>query len=313
MKKTIVSMLAAIAMFSSSFFAFADEDVFIWPGKKGPGSENVKAELEVVERSSDPAVKNRAVMGITEPYYTVFKAENSNGAGIVICPGGAYARVTVDIEGADIAKAYNAAGYTVFVLAYRLPCDGHENASLVPLQDAQRALRMIRSRASEYGISPDKIGIMGFSAGGHVAASLGTRYDEKAYEPKDDIDSISARPDFMILIYPVITMLDPYAHKGSRKALLGEKPKKKDMKAASCELLVTEDTPKSFIACAANDGSVPPAGNAFAFYNALLEKKVPAEIHTFNEKNHGFGLQKIKGSEIGWQNISITWLDCYVK
>ena len=309
--KKILAVFVTLAIFST---AFAQETIYLWPEKIAPGSKNVKVEHEIDERSSNPEVHHdRAEMGITEPYMTLFKAENPNGAAVLIIPGGAYQRVVYDVEGADRAKLYNENGYTVFVLNYRLPGDGHEEGSYAPLADAQRAIRIIRKNAVEYGINPEKIGVMGSSAGGHLASCLGTKYDTKIGTRIDEIDDINARPDFMILCYPVITMSDEGTHAGSRKVLLGEKPKKKAKLEFSTDLLVTDKTPPSFIVLSQNDGSVKPFYNGVAFAQKLSEHKIPYELHIYQDGKHGFKTKDDKATCKDWQEASLKWLNAYVR
>ncbi len=306
--------ILAAAVFCAVVAALsAQENVYLWPKKTGPGSEKVKVEQQTIERSKLPDHQNRAITGITQPFFTVFKPAAPNGRGILLCPGGAYQRIVIDFEGLDIVKGYTDAGYTVFILNYRLPSDGHKNASTVPLADAQRAIRLIKENAESYGVLPFRIGVMGFSAGGHVAASLATRYDEETYKKVDKADEQSAKPAFSILIYPVITMTDPYTHAGSRKALLGEKPTQEEIDAASCEKHVTASTPMTFIVCAEDDTSVKPVGNAFAFYQACMDARVKAELHVFPESGHGFGIVNAEGTCKQWQQYSINWLQTYQK
>ncbi|MBQ9207448.1 MAG: alpha/beta hydrolase [Treponema sp.] len=307
-------ILAAVVAMVVSFTAFAQETIYLWPQKVAPGSKNVKIEHEIDERSANPEEHHdRAEMGITEPYMTLYKAENPNGAAILIAPGGAYQRVVYDVEGSDRAKLYCENGYTVFVLNYRLPGDGHDEGAYAPLADAQRAIRIIRSKAGEYGIDPKKIGVMGSSAGGHLASCLGTKYNEKIGTKVDEIDDVDARPDFIILCYPVITMSDEGTHTGSRKVLLGEKPKKKAKLAFSTELLVTEKTPPSFIVLSQNDGSVKPFYNGVAFAQKLSEKKVPYELHIYQDGKHGFKTKDVHATCKDWQLASLNWLNAYIK
>ena len=309
MKKILV---AAFSFACSLAGLFSQEKIFLWPGDTAPGSKNVKVAHEIVERSKVEGVHNRAEMGITQPYMTMYKASNPNGAAIIIAPGGAYQRVVYDVEGGDRAKLYCDNGYTVFVLNYRLPGDGHDEGSYAPLADAQRAIRIVRGNAEKYGIDPAKIGVMGSSAGGHLASCLGTMYDEKIGSKVDALDDVSARPDFMMLCYPVITMQDGICHEGSRKVLIGEKPKKKLKNAFSTDLLVNEKTPLTFIALSQNDGSVKPFYNGVAFAKKLSEKGVPYELHIFQDGKHGFKTDDSKATCNDWQKLSLDWLNAYV-
>ena len=318
MKKLITMALAACLLMGAS----AQEKVYLWPNKKGPGSEKVKVTQETIERSKVPGHENRAVSGVTEPYFEVFKPASSASntkKSILIIPGGAYARVVIDTEGYDYVKGYTDAGYTAFVLTYRTPNDGHKNADLVALQDAQRAMRLIRAHADEYGIAAFGIGVMGSSAGGHVAASLATRFKEETYKAVDNADKddkgewVSAKPSFQILVYPVITMQDNGTHAGSRKALLGDKPDKKAKDAASCELLVNGATPLAFVVCATDDKSVNPYANAIAYWKAMSDKGAKCELHIFPESGHGFGVLNAYGTAAKWQQMSIDWMKTYLK
>lgn len=318
MKKLVAAALVG-CLFAGALCA--QEKVYLWPNKKGPGSEKVKVTQEVSERSKIPNHQNRVVSGVTEPYFEVFKpAAGVAGTkkSILVIPGGAYARVVIDTEGYDYVKGYTDAGYTVFVLTYRTPNDGHKNNDLVALQDAQRAVRMIRANADKYGVSAFGVGVMGSSAGGHVAASLATRFKEETYKAVDAVDKdakgewVSAKPAFQILVYPVITMQDKGCHAGSRKALLGEKPDQKAKDAASCEMLVTGATPPAFVVCAADDKSVNPYANAVAYWNAMSAKGSKCELHIFPESGHGFGVLNAYGTASKWQQLSIDWMKTYL-
>lgn len=279
----------------------------LWPGE-APGSAGLAVQEQLVERSEDPATfKDRAVSGITLPTLTVCRPEKPNGLAMLVAPGGGYQRIVVDKEGLEIAEWLNALGITVFLLKYRLPGEGHANGSEVFLQDAQRAMRLIRANAIRFGISPMRVGAMGFSAGGHVVASLGTRFDAKVYEPVDAVDGNSARPDFMVLGYPVITMDATYAHAGSRQNLLGETPSAETVKLHSAEFNVTPQTPPCFIVLPDDDTSVP-AENSVRFYFALRRGGVRCEMHIYQQGGHGFGIRLAKGPVRGWTRLCEDWL-----
>src|SRR6185437_3191205 len=197
------------------------ETVPLWR-RTPPGGEGVHLTLNLMERSPQPDVfHDRFVTDIQTPLLTVFRPDKPDGSALLVAPGGGYRRVVIDNEGFDIGHRFNGSGVTVFVLRYRLPAEGWANGPDVPLQDAQRAMRLIRGRAADFAIDPGRVGVLGFSAGGHLAASLLTRSDEPAYKPVDDFDALSARPDFAGLAYPVISMIPPVAHPGSREKLLG--------------------------------------------------------------------------------------------
>ena len=226
---------------------------------------------------------------------------------MLIAPGGGYVRIVIDKEGVEAARRLNASGVTVFMLRYRLPAEGWANAKDVPLQDAQRAMRIVRTSAQKFNIDPNRIGVMGFSAGGHVAASLATRPYDAVYKPVDEFDAQDARPAFACLMYPVVTMTNG-AHPGSRTKLLGTNPTDAQIAAYSCEKLVTPQTPPSFICFAADDDVVPPMANGMAMFRALRDAKVPAEMHVFEKGGHGFGLRLAKGKPAAvWPELFLHW------
>ncbi|MCF6313269.1 MAG: alpha/beta hydrolase [Verrucomicrobiales bacterium] len=227
-----------------------------------------------------------------QPFVDIYLADEKirNGAAVVVCPGGGYGGLALDHEGKQIAEFYNTFGVTAFVLHYRL--GSHDYHFPTQLADVQRALRLVRSQAETYQIDPHRIGVMGFSAGGHLASMAATKFDEKAYPASDAIDQASARPDFAVLCYPVITMDSEFTHKGSRKNLLGA-DKNDDPKAAkhvSSELNITDQTPPTFLFHTDQDNAVP-AENSVRFYLALRQHKIPAELHIYQKGPHGVGLQ----------------------
>lgn len=291
---------------SISLMGYAQpKEIALWPAV-APYSEGLALTEAVQNRGTDAWI-DRAITKISAPSIMMFPPAKPNGFAVLICPGGAYARVVVDKEGYDVARWFNSFGVTAFVLKYRLPAEGHAQPSLVPLSDAQRALRTIRKNAAEWKINPDRIGVMGFSAGGHLAASLGTLYEKKAYARVDDVDDLSARPDFMILMYPVISLEDDITHVDSRKVLIGETPTAELKKELSLEQQVTANTPKAFIALADDDSGVNPE-NSIRFYQALKKAKVPCELHIFREGGHGFGLAKALWPTNQWTTLCQNWL-----
>ena len=228
----------------------------------------------------------------------------ANGTAIVIFPGGSYAGLSMENEGSSIAKAFNGIGVTAFLVKYRLPSDDiMVDKTIGPLQDAQQAILMVRKHVAEWGIKADKIGIIGFSAGGHLASTEGTHFDKVVI---DDKDNISVRPDFMVLLYPVISM-GPMAHAFSRENLLGKTPSAEKLELYSNEKQVTANTPPTFIA-QAEDDDVVPVQNALLFYDALLKAKVKAEMHIFQAGGHGFGLDNPKSKD-KWFDWCKNWLD----
>jgi acetyl esterase/lipase len=263
---------------------------------------------EIIERSKDPAVKDRAVVGIVRPTLELWKPEKPNGAAVVVLPGGAYQRVVVDKEGLEMGQSLSQDGLTVFVLTYRLPGGGHAQAREVALQDAQRAVRLVRKNAAGWGLDANRIGVMDFSAGGHVAASLGTKYDRKVYDPVDDADALSARPDFLALIYPVISMETGVTHDVSRQELIGAEPSAAAIEEYSLDKQVRPDMPPTFLLHADDDPAVSPE-NSIRFYRALRVNKVPAELHIFRKGEHGFGLRFTKGLPVAvWPELYVAWV-----
>jgi pectinesterase len=242
---------------------------------------------------------------VSNPTLTIFKPAKPNGKAVIICPGGGYLYLTIDKEGKKVAEEMNRWGITAFVLKYRLPDDTTNiDKSLAPLQDAQQAIRLIRSNAKEWGINKDQIGIMGFSAGGHVAATAATHFNFKADE--FNADTTSVRPDFAILIYPVISFDSNITHKGSRNNLIGAKPTLDKTVLFSNELQVTKNTPASFLVHAGDDGSVP-VENSIRYYQACIKNKVPAEMHLYPKGGHGFGMYN-KTTDDNWMERLKLWL-----
>ena len=233
---------------------------------------------------------------------------NATGQAVIICPGGGYVTLSYNWEGTDVAKLLNAKGITAIVLKYRLP-NSKTNIvpNLSPLMDAKRAIRMVRYYAAKWNIKKDQIGIMGFSAGGHLASTLGTHFDNGDATSKDSIEQLSSRPDFMVLVYPVITMSKNIMHAGSRNNLIGNNPTDELAKLYSNELQVTNQTPPTFIIHAEDDKTVP-VENSLLFFQALKDKNVPAEMHIYPTGGHGFGLALGKGYLETWTDRCVDWL-----
>lgn len=237
----------------------------------------------------------------TKAFITVHKPEKNNGTAIVICPGGGYGRLVTDAEGHGIAKWLNQHGITGIVLEYRLP----GGRAMVPLLDAQRAIRMARSNAKEWGLNPARIGIMGFSAGGHLASTAATHFDDGNATAKDALEHVSCRPDFAILVYPVVTMGEK-THQGSKNNLLGKDPSPKQVDLFSNEKHVTKQTPPMFLAHALDDKPVPPE-NSKMLFEALKAQKIPAKYLELPSGGHG--LNGYKGPMWdAWQKQSLEWL-----
>jgi acetyl esterase/lipase len=223
-----------------------------------------------------------------DPTLHIFPARKPNGSGLLVIPGGGYEFVSVANEGVDIAARMNPRGYTVFVLNYRLPAEGWTHGPDAPLQDAQRAMRVIRASAARHRIDPARLSVLGFSAGGHLAASLATGFAEDLYPPSDSADRLDARPAAAGLIYPVITMTRPYTHEGSRDHLLGRSPSDQLVAARSPEQHVTAATPPVFLAHACDDPAVP-VENSLMMMAAMRATHRPVEAHFFQEGGHAFG------------------------
>jgi len=243
---------------------------------------------------------------LDQPKLTPYLAakERANGAAAIVCPGGGYRNLASDHEGKQVAEWLNSLGVSAFVLQYRVGPRYHHPA---PMQDAQRAIRTVRSRAASYGIDPQRLGIVGFSAGGHLASTAGTHFDSGRPDATDPIERASSRPDFMILGYPVITMTAAWVHKGSQTMLLGETPDPALAKAFSNELAVDGATPPAFLFHTTEDATVP-VQNAIAFYEALTAAKVPAEIHVFLKGAHGVGLAPSDPVLSQWPKLCADWM-----
>ncbi len=282
-----------------------DTIVPLWPQDKVP-NHIVSEEREIIVKGDD-LVRISKVQKPTIEVYLPAKA-NANGQALLIFPGGGYQILAYDWEGTDIAKFLNGKGIAGIVVKYRLPSSvSQKDKHLVPLIDAQRALRMVRSMAEELNIDPAKIGILGFSAGGHLAATLGTHFDEKVYEPIDEIDKESARPDFMALGYPVITFGE-MTHGGSKENLIGENPKPERVIHFSNEKQVSTDTPPTFLFHATDDKAVS-VENSLLFYQALKDKGVSATMHIYPKGGHGFSLARNNMHLRTWTERLFEWLE----
>jgi acetyl esterase/lipase len=242
-----------------------------------------------------------------KPTLTVLPApaEKANGAAVVICPGGGYGAVMMTYEGVDVGRWFNTLGVSAFVLNYRHAGRGYQHPA--PLEDAQRAIRTVRARAAEWKLDPKRIGILGFSAGGHLASTAGTHFDDGRLSADDPIERVGCRPDFLILIYPVITFSPPYTHGGSVRNLLGEKPDPKLIESLSNEKQVTANTPPTFLVASTAD-TVVPAENSIQFFLALRQAKVPAELHVYERGNHGFGMAQNDPAVGTWTKLCAEWL-----
>jgi len=284
----------------------SDELVELWPARP-PGSTGAAITRKVADQSKDPTHPDRWVTGIARPVLVVRRPARPNGTAALVMPGGGYGFLSYDNEGVSQAAWLNARGVTAFILMYRLPSEGWDGRAEVPLQDAQRAMRVIRSGAARFGIRADRLAVLGFSAGGHLAGSLATRHVERTYAPVDAADALSARPDVAGLIYPVVTLDQPFTHVGSRDMLLGPGSSVADQRARSVERRVNADTPPTFLVHAADDGLVPVA-NSIALFDALIAAKRAAALHVFEDGGHGFGVRlPPKQSAMAWPGLFATF------
>ncbi len=238
------------------------------------------------------------------PGVYIYPAKNPNGAAVVVCPGGGYVNLAMNHEGVQIADWLNSHGITALVLKYRL---GPKYRHPVELGDAQRAIRYARANAESLKIDAKRVGILGFSAGGHLASTAGTHFDLGMKAAKDPIDTQSCRPDFMVLLYPVITFSGPFAHNGSRNNLLGKDADAKLVEYLSNDKQVTKETPPTFLAHTTEDTGVPPE-NSLLFYMALNKHRVPAELHVFEKGRHGLGMGPPELPFSAWPDRCIAWM-----
>jgi acetyl esterase/lipase len=278
------------------------ETLKVWPEGVPGAIENKDYKEELVKRPDDI----ERVSKVTEPTISVYlpPEDKANGTAIVICPGGGYSILATEHEGRDIAAWLNELGIAGIVLKYRLPSDLiMKNKSIGPLQDVQEAFRIVRRNANKWGIDVKKIGVIGFSAGGHIASTISTHYNDRVY----DSDNISCRPDFSILIYPVISMQLGLTHMGSRENLLGNNPDQKLVDHFSNELQVNENTPPAFLVHSADDKTVPIL-SSINYFLALNKFNIPAELHIYEKGGHGYGLGRSTGTESTWPEACKNWL-----
>lgn len=299
--KKYILALAGVIMLTTSILG-QSKVIDIWNGKV-PGSIANPDYKQVID--STYWIKIRFV---TNPSLQVYPApaDKNTGTAVVVCPGGGYYGISFNNEGVKVAEWLNSLGISAFVLYYRLPDDAiMKNKSIAPLQDGQQAIRIVRSQAKQWGIDPQKIGIMGFSAGGHLASTVSTHFDEKVYEP---VDSTSARPDFSLLIYPVISMDTTITHMGSRLCLLGYSPSPDLVKHFSNELQITDKTPPAFMVHSLDDGTVP-VQNSIRYALSMREHKIPCELHIYQQGGHGYGLAPWGGTHSAWPEACRKWLE----
>lgn len=280
-----------------------DDVISIWP-------EGIPCENALTEKINERGERNRSITEVHEPTLSVFipKSGKKSKAGVIICPGGGYYLLAWDKEGIKIAEWFNSIGVTAFVLKYRLPhWETPACRSQVALMDAQRAIRTVRQKAIEYGLDAEKIGIMGFSAGGHLASTASTHFDLGDEAAQLPVDQVSCRPDFSILMYPVISLDTTIYHRGSRENLLGPSPNESVVTYFSNEKQVTKETPPAILIHANDDGGVVPE-NSIEYYLALRKHGVPAALHIYENGGHGFGLGEGMGAVSKWTNACEDWM-----
>lgn len=298
----IKAVLFCISLGTSLSVFSQKKEIPLWD--KVPDEITPKEYSEKIVTNKDGIAED--VRKVTTPILTAYfaDAEKSNGTSVIICPGGGYGMLAINKEGFKVAEWFNSLGINAFVLKYRLPSDLiMKNKTVAPLQDAQEAIRLVRRNAVKWKLNPNKIGIMGFSAGGHLAATLSTHYSDKVYIPSD---TTSAKPNFSILIYPVISMQEGITHQGSKDNLLGKDANDETTEKYSNEKQITADTPKAFLVHATDDKAVP-VENSINYYLALKKEKVPAEMHLYENGGHGFGLGT-KGTNASWPKTCEKWL-----
>ncbi|MEE4286509.1 MAG: alpha/beta hydrolase [Mariniphaga sp.] len=289
-------LLFLIVLFMTTPLFAQDKVLKVWPN----GAPNHNGMDEPEEKFEGARVRN---VSEAEMYVYLPEKEKNTGAAVVICPGGGYWIEAMDHEGYQMAEWLQEKGVAGIVLKYRLPYGHHE----IPSGDARRAMRIVRSHAEEWRIDPSKIGIAGSSAGGHLASTVGTRFDYGNTESNDPLEKLSSRPDFMLLLYPVISFREAFGHMGSRKNLIGEGNNWELVEKYSNELHVSPETPPTFLVLADDDKGVVPR-NSVEFYLALKENNVPAEMHIFAEGGHGFGMNKKNLPVDQWPELFLNWL-----
>jgi acetyl esterase/lipase len=274
-----------------------------WAGTPADTTDGARAPMPLWPAGAPDAVGNTADDSATvTPFLPA--AGRVTGAAAVVFPGGGYQHLAMDHEGVQVARWLNSIGVTAFVVKYRLGPRYHHPTML---RDAQRAVRLVRAHAAQWAVDPARIGVVGFSAGGHMASSVGTHFDVDAATVRDDVALASARPDFMVLVYPVITMTDPWAHRGSRTNLLGANPAPELVRLLSNETGVTRRTPPTFLVSTQDDQTVP-IENTLRFHDALAADSVPVEMHVFETGRHGFGLAASDPVLSVWPRLCEAWM-----
>ena len=301
-----MKQLAAVLLFTVFLSKTNAQEITIplWPAGKVP---NYQKTGETEKRDTAETIK---ISLVQLPEMTVYlpAKRTATGQAVIICPGGGYTYLSYNWEGSDPARLLSAKGIAAIVLKYRLPnSKSNITPHLSPLSDAKRAVRIVRANAAKWNIKKDQVGIMGFSAGGHLASTLATHFDQGHVNAPDSIERQSSRPDFAVLVYPVISMSKPIMHAGSRNNLIGATPDDALAKLYSNELQVTKETPPTFLIHATDEKSFP-VENSLLFYQALKDNNVPAELHVYPKGGHGFGLGVGKGYLETWTDRLVDWM-----
>jgi acetyl esterase/lipase len=297
------SWITALLMLATAGALAQTGVVALWP--EGLPKPAAHTRPQTGPQAGPERLDGERVSNVSEPTLTVYPASYDRPAGtaVIICPGGGYEFLSFTREGHQYAQWLSSLGVTAFVLKNRLSGYGHP----APLQDVLRAVRLVRSQAAKYGVAPDRIGVMGSSAGGHLAASASTLYDNPAGRAGDALDAVSARPDFAMLMYPVIAMEAPVTHQGSRNALLGAAPPQQLVDLMSVQKQVNAATPPTLLIHSQDDGLVP-AENSILYFQALTRAHVPAELHVFERGGHGMAMRAGQGTASDWPRRAEEWL-----
>ncbi|HEX3934474.1 MAG TPA: alpha/beta hydrolase [Puia sp.] len=298
MRKLLVLFLFPTLM------ASAQQELPLYGDQPIPNSKPVP-DRQKIDSSENPLRYSYSL--VSRPTLTVYRppAETANGTAVIVCPGGGYEHLAMTHEGTDVCKWLNSLGVTAFLLKYRLPSDETMiDKTIGPLQDAQRAIQLVRLHAKAWGVDTGAVGILGFSAGGHLASTAGTHFNHAVI---DNATGVSLRPNFMVLLYPVISFADSIGHRGSRDYLLGQHPDPKLVWLYSNELQVTDQTPPTFMVHAEDDKTVMVV-NSLYFYEALIKHHVPAELHVFPRGGHGFGMRNPTSGADQWPDRLAEWM-----
>ncbi|HSJ77168.1 MAG TPA: alpha/beta hydrolase, partial [Erythrobacter sp.] len=294
-----ITLLAGLSPTLPLAAATAPEEILLWPGTP-PGNGKVTGP----EKLGEAGAGFGAVSNISAPRMRVYRPAVSNGAAVLVAGGGGYFRIQLWKESTPAAQWLQAQGFTVFELIYRLPNDGWD--STVPFMDAQRAMKIIRTRAGEFGIAPDKIGIMGFSAGGHLAGFTAYQPSRALYAGADRYEAVSARPDFAVLLFPVVTLRKPYDTTRTRREIVGDKASAKAEAAWSLDTYAAKDAPPTIIFASADDKTTPP-GHGILLFETLTAAGASAELHLFRDGGHGWGLGKPEQVISQWPELFAHW------